>query len=337
MPVLRQDLTTRSWTIIATERAKRPHDFTRDEKANQQLPQFDRDCPFCPGNEHMAPPEVFSIVDKQSGQWKIRVVPNKFPALVRSTSFGEKVRKRNGPYLEMAGEGIHEVVIECPDHSETIATMELNQVELVVKTYRERFLDIDSCASNQLIIIFRNQGERAGTSLLHPHSQIVATPIVPVDIRRRLEEAQRYYDDNGTCVYCDIIDYETSIGERMVQSNDGFVVICPFASIVPFEMWIVPRKHESSFGELGDDEIPLLADVLKGSLHSLHRLLGNPDYNYVVRSAPHYTAGEPHFHWHIQILPRLTKRAGFEIGSGMTINITPPEQAAQSLRQLEEA
>lgn len=337
MPVLRQDLTTRSWTIIATERAKRPHDFTRDQKANQQLPQFDRDCPFCPGNEHMAPPEVFSIVDKQSGQWKIRVVPNKFPALVKSASFGEEVRNRNGPYLEMPGVGIHEVVIESPDHSETIATMELNQVELVVKTYRERFLDIDSCASNQLIIIFRNQGERAGTSLLHPHSQIVATPIVPVDIRRRLEEAQRYYDDNGTCVYCDIIGYETSIGERMVQSNDGFVVICPFASTVPFEMWILPRKHESSFGQLSDDEIPLLADVLKGSLYSLHRLLGNPDYNYVVRSAPHYTAGEPHFHWHIQILPRLTKRAGFEIGSGMTINITPPEQAAQSLRQLEGA
>lgn len=333
MSILRQDITTRSWTIIATERAKRPHDFTKQQN-QQDLPRFDPNCPFCPGNEHMAPPEVFSISDEKDGRWKIRVVPNKFPALVRSKEQLEKPRRRSGPYLEMPGEGIHEVVVECPDHSKTIATMELEEVATIVKTYRQRFLEIDSCSSNQLIIIFRNQGEGAGTSLVHPHSQIVATPIVPVDIRRRLEEAQRYYDDNGSCVYCDIIDYETKVGERIVCSNDGFVVICPFASTVPFEMWILPRRHESSFGLLGDDEILPLAQMLHGSLVRLHRLLGNPDYNYVVRSAPHYTAGEPHFHWYIQILPRLTKTAGFEIGSGMAINVALPEQAACSLREV---
>ncbi len=333
MPVLRQDITTRSWTIIATERAKRPHDFVKNQKEIIGLPKYDPECPFCPGNEHMAPPEVFSIAESD-GRWKIRVVPNKFPALVKSQGCGEKLRRRNGPYIEMPGEGIHEVVIECPDHSRTIATMDLAQVETVVRTYRERFLAIDASATNQMIIIFRNQGEGAGTSLLHPHSQIVATPIVPVDVRRRLEEAQRYYDDNGTCVYCDIIRYEMSAKERMVESNNGFIVICPFASTVPFEMWILPLSHEASFGQLSDDEIPLLAHSLRSSLDRLHRLLGNPDYNYVVRSAPHYTALEPHFHWHIQILPRLTKTAGFEIGSGMTINVTLPEQAASSLREV---
>lgn len=335
MPILRQDITTRSWTIIATERAKRPHDFA-EKRLQEELPKFDPSCPFCPGNEHMAPPEVFSIRDDKDGSWKIRVVPNKFPALVKSDKPAEKPRMRNGPYIEMPGEGMHEVVIECPDHSKTIATMDLEEVATVVKTYRQRFLEIDSCASNQLIIIFRNQGEGAGTSLLHPHSQIVATAIVPVDIRRRLEEAQRYYDDNGSCVYCDIIDYEIKLGERVICSNGAFVAICPFASTVPFEMWILPRRHESSFGLLGDDEIWPLAEMLHVSLVRLHRLLGNPDYNYVVRSAPHYTAGEPHFHWYIQILPRLTKTAGFEIGSGMAINVVLPEQAATSLREVKE-
>jgi len=333
MPILRQDITTRSWTIIATERAKRPHDFVKDQKEVLELPEYDPQCPFCPGNEHIAPPEVFSITGSD-GRWKIRVVPNKFPALVKSQRSGERLRWRNGPYIEMPGEGIHEVVIECPQHSRTIATMDLAQVETVVTTYRERFLTIDSSATNQMIIIFRNQGEGAGTSLLHPHSQIVATPIVPVDVRRRLEEAQRYYDDNGTCVYCDIIRYEMSTKERLVESNHGFVVICPFASTVPFEMWILPIRHEASFGQLSDAEIPLLAHSLRSSLTRLHKLLGNPDYNYVVRSAPHYTAMEPHFHWHIQILPRLTKTAGFEIGSGMAINVTLPEEAASSLREV---
>jgi UDPglucose--hexose-1-phosphate uridylyltransferase len=242
-------------------------------------------------------------------------------------------RRRRGLYLEMDGCGQHEVVIETPDHSKTIATMTDEEVTRVVRTYLDRFLAMDRSDWNQLIIIFRNQGEEAGTSLVHPHSQIIGTPIVPEEIRRRLEEAQRYYDDNGTCVYCDILDAELREEIRLVSSNSGFVALCPFASTVPYELWLLPRRHSSSFGVLTVEEAGLLAKLLRDVLYRLYRLLRNPDYNYVIRSAPHHAAGEPHFHWYLEILPRLTTRAGFEIGSGMNVNIVAPEDAAQQLRE----
>ncbi len=337
MPTLRQDPATRLWSIIATERAKRPDDFVRHDEAAESLPSYDKNCPFCPGNESKTPEPVFSVPDSEAtagGKWAVRVVPNKFPALVRPHDEGDTTRRiRKRMYLEMNGTGEHEVVIETPDHSKTIATLSEDEVAMIVRIYRDRFLALDRFAWNQLIIIFRNQGEGAGTSLLHPHSQIIGTPIVPEEIRRRLEESQRYYDDLGTCVYCDILDYELSEQVRVICSNSGFVALCPFASAVPFEIWILPRRHASSFGVLSDGEIPLLGQMLRDVLQRLYRLLGNPDYNYVIRSAPHHSAGEPHFHWYVEILPRLTTRAGFEIGSGININVVVPEQAAEQLRK----
>ncbi len=335
MPSLRQDIATRTWSIIATERGQRPHDFKKTG-VRPRVESYDAKCPFCPGNESLTPDPVFVVPDRGDPErWAVRVVPNKFPALVVPEAGIERRRKRKGLYLEMCGCGTHEVVIEVPDHSKTIATMTDEEVELIVRTYRDRFLELDKADWNQLIIIFRNQGEGAGTSLVHPHSQIIGTPIVPDEIRRRLEEAQRYFDDNGTCVYCDILDYELKEKERLVCANDGFAVICPFASTVPYEMWILPRNHASSFGELDDDGIGDLAGILRESLLRLYHLLDNPDYNYILRSAPHYSAGEPHFHWYVQVLPRLTKRAGFEIGSGMNINVVVPENAAAELRKVQ--
>jgi UDPglucose--hexose-1-phosphate uridylyltransferase len=342
VPQLRQDLATRRWSIIATERSKRPDDFTGRLCATEPLPSYLSGCPFCPGNEHLTPQPVLVVPDpgrpdpgRPGGAWKIRVVPNKFPALAIPSIGGEaRRRRRQGLYLEMDGCGQHEVVIETPDHSRTVATMTVEEVEAVVRTYRERFLAMDAMDWNQLIIIFRNQGEVAGTSLAHPHSQIVGTPIVPEDIRGRLEEAQRYFDDNGTCVYCDMLGAELAEGARLVSHNAGFVAFCPYASTVPYAMWIVPRRHASSFGVLTDDEAALLAMVLQDSLGRLHRLLANPDYNYVIRSAPHHSAGEPHFHWYLEILPRLTTQAGFEIGSGISINVVVPENAAKQLREI---
>jgi UDPglucose--hexose-1-phosphate uridylyltransferase len=335
LPVIRQDPATRLWSIIATERAKRPHDFGNNGKAIQNIPIYDKDCPFCAGNEAMTPPAVFEVPAPQGGgaSWAIRVVPNKFPALITPEGEGDTARRMSGGlYLEMDGIGEHEVVVEAPDHSKTIATLSEDEVATVVKTYRDRFLELDKSHWNQLIIIFRNQGERAGTSLAHPHSQIIGTPIVPEEIRRRLEESQRYYDDLGTCVYCDILDYELAETTRVICSNSGFVAVCPFASAVPFEVWILPRRHASSFGILDDEEIPLLGRMLRDVLRRLYDLLGNPDYNYVIRSAPHHSAGEPHFHWYVEISPRLTTRAGFEIGSGININVVVPEDAAEQLR-----
>lgn len=361
MPSLRQDAATRIWSIIATERAKRPDDFKRSPDEQQKLPSYDKDCPFCPGNEHMTPEPVYLLTgdeispvesggagrtatDGNSGKssggegtgrspWSVRVVPNKFPALASPEAGSDPRRSLSGMYLEMCGCGAHEVVVEVPDHSKTIATMTDEEVATVVGTYHARFLELDESVWNQFIIIFRNQGEGAGTSLQHPHSQIIGTPVVPEEIRRRLEEAQRYYDDHGTCVYCDVIDHELAEKSRVVCSNSGFVALCPFASTVPYEMWILPRRHASSFGVLSQDEAGLLAALLKNALERLYHLLANPDYNYVIRSAPHHSAGEPHFHWYVEVLPRLTTRAGFEIGSGMNINVVAPEIAADWLRK----
>jgi UDPglucose--hexose-1-phosphate uridylyltransferase len=339
MPQLRQDLATRRWSIIATERSKRPDDFTRRGRAAEPLPAYSPGCPFCPGNEKMTPEPTLVLPDRDRplGAWRLRVVPNKFPALaVPSADCEARRRRRRGLYLEMDGCGQHEVVVETPDHSKTIATMTVEEVEVVVWTYRERFLAMDRMDWNQLIIIFRNQGEVAGTSLAHPHSQIIGTPIVPEDTRSRLEEAQRYYDDNGTCVYCDVVEAELAEGARLVSHNPGFVAFCPYASTAPYAMWIVPRRHASSFGVVTDEEVALLAMILRDCLGRLYGLLANPDYNYVIRSAPHHSAGEPHFHWYLEILPKLSTQAGFEIGSGININVVVPEDAARGLREAAE-
>jgi UDPglucose--hexose-1-phosphate uridylyltransferase len=262
------------------------------------------------------------------------VVPNKFAALSKPTGgTASTARIRKGLYLEMDGIGEHEVVIEVPDHSKTIATMTGDEVSRVVATYKARFLELDRSPWNQQIIIFRNHGEGAGTSLAHPHSQIIGTPIVPEDIRNRLEVAQRYYDDSGTCLYCDVLQAEINAKVRIVASNPGFIALTPFASTVPYNVWIVPRRHASSFGVITDEEADLLGAMLRSVLMRLRALLGNPNYNYVVRSAPHHSAGEPHFHWYLEILPRLATQAGFEIGSGMNINAVVPEDAALQLRE----
>ena len=338
MPKLRQDLATRKWSIIALERGKRPDDFLAGRKPHEPQPTYSPSCPFCKGNEQMAPEPTYVVYDpaqKDKKEWAVRVVPNKYPALICKSPAGEPRRRRQvGLYLEMDGCGQHEVVIESPDHSKTIATMSVEEVSLVVGTYRQRFLTLDRADWNELIIIFRNQGEVAGTSLVHPHSQIIGAPIVPGDIRCRLDEAQRYFDDRGTCVYCDMLEAECAEGVRLVASNPGFVAFCPFASIVPYAMWIMPRRHASSFGVISDEEADLFARILRDVLKRLYALLSNPDYNYVVRSSPHHAAGEPHFHWYLEILPRLTTQAGFEIGSGININVVEPESAAEQLRKI---
>jgi UDPglucose--hexose-1-phosphate uridylyltransferase len=336
VPTLRQDIATRRWTIIATDRAKRPEDFVKQRPAIKKHPSYSPTCPFCAGNESQTPEPVYVVAGEASprGAWDLRVVPNRFPALATPRAGSEPTkRRRTGLHLEMDGCGQHEVVIESPDHSETIATMSLERVTRVIHAYRERFLALDRLDWNELIIIFRNQGEGAGTSLEHPHSQIIGAPVVPQDIRCRLDEAQRYFDDNGTCVYCDMLEAEIEDGARIVCANSGFVSLCPFAASVPYATWILPRRHASSFGVLSDEEAGLLAMILQETLLRMYVLLSNPDYNYVVRTAPHHSAGEPHFHWYVETQPRLTTRAGIEIGSGLNVNIVAPEDAAENLRK----
>lgn len=332
MIVIRQDLPTRDWTIFSTKRAERPKDLKIEGKDRKVREEYVKSCPFCKGNESMTPKEIFSI--KSEKGWEVRVVPNKFPALVpKEVSGGTENRYIKGPYLNMDGIGSHEVIIESPKHNEDLAVMEVGQLEKVILAYRQRFIELSKNESYHLITIFRNHGVRAGTSLAHPHSQIVATPFVPGYVRNKFYESQRYYDNFGRCVYCDMMNYEIKDKERMIYENDNFIAFAPYASIVPYNVMIIGKKHQANFIEISEEDVKSLASILKVVLEKLYYLLDDPDYNYIIDSSPTDKSGERHYHWHLEILPRLTTRAGFEIGSGVYINSILPEDCAKSLRE----
>jgi len=339
MPELRENLATKRWVIISTERAKRPEDFKKGKELPAPRPPYDEKCPFCEGNETAEQQEILAVrgpgTKPGEKEWKLRVVPNKYPALVPAQKGAavEVKRHKSGIYLYMEGTGKHEVIIENPAHNKTIATMTVDEVATVIKAYHDRYLALDWDPAYKLVIIFRNQGAGAGASQLHPHSQIVATAMIPHHIRYALIEAQRYYEELGKCVFCDMIKYELAEKERIVMQNDKFVAFVPYAAMLPYETWILPLKHSTSFADLPPEDINPLAQILHDVLAKLYYGLNNPDYNYCIRSVPHYSACEPYYHWYIQILPRLSTPAGFEIGSGMSINVTLPEESAKFLRE----
>lgn len=264
----------------------------------------------------------------QHPSWQTRVIPNKYPAL---TNDGDTQRLSEGIYVMMAGYGQHEVIVESPDHDCDLATMSLTAVEAIVETYHQRYIDLMRLHQNMLVIMFRNHGERSGASLSHPHSQIIVTGIVPQHIRWQEEEAQRYFDRWGKCVYCDILEFEMQQRQRVVLENSSFLAFVPFAAEVPFEIWIVPKQHQADFGNISEEEKSDFARILQRVLNKLYKKLYDPDYNYVINTAPRYKADEPQLHWYCQIRPRLTTRAGFEIGSGISINPSFPEVDAEFL------
>ncbi len=329
MAELRQNVVTREWVIINPERAKRPDQFAERKAAETPLPMSDPDCPFCVGNEHLTINESFKISD--GGNWRVRVVGNKFPAVENR---GDRVRKTDGIYRSMTAVGFHEVVIEHPLHNMTMALMSDKQVADILMAYRERYREIRWDDRVEAIIIFKNHGETAGTSLVHPHSQLVATPVVPSQIRNRMEEAIRYFDDTGECVCCRTLRDEMSAGERIICENDDFAAFIPYAALSPFHTWIFPRRHSSSFDETTDSEIPGLAKCLRTVLAKLYHGLNNPDFNFSIRSIPTRELHVEYFHWYLTIVPRVTKTAGFEIGSGMYVNSALPEQSAEFLRNI---
>ena len=334
MPELRQDPATKQWVIMAKERAKRPHDFVKPS-APLILPARKADCPFCPGNEHMTPPETMAYRKGGSANgpgWWVRAVPNKFAALVPHGSLSRT--EEDGLFRKMDGVGQHEVIIESPEHNQCIALMEEKQVEEILLAYRERYLALREDPRFKLIIIFKNHGLSAGTSIEHPHSQLVATPIVPLNIRYRFEKAASHFDDDGTCVYCDILREGLRIPTRLILQTRRFVVFHPFASRAPFETWILPKDHQATFSSISMDEAKEFARVLKTVLFKLYRGLNNPAYNYIIHTAPIKDEHEDYFHWHLQILPRLVTPAGFELGTGIFINTALPEETAAFLRDV---
>ena len=324
---IRQNKITKQWVIYSPARKKRPKDFHMPTRKSR-VPAHDSTCPFCQGNEHKLPSATMQITDAK-GEWKTKVVPNKYPAL---TPQGSLERVTRGIYLAIKGYGHHEVVIETPFHNRQPGIMAADEIGFVIETYHRRYVDLMKKGENMMIIIFRNHGLRAGTSLVHPHSQIIATGMVPHHIRWREEEAQHYYDKWGRCIFCDVLAYELNHVQRIVSENDSFAAFVPYAAEVPFEVWIMPKTHKADFGNISDGEKGDLTGILKDTLARYYQKLGDPDYNYVINTSVRYRANEPQLHWYLQVLPRLMTRAGFEIGSGININPSIPEEDAEYLR-----
>jgi UDPglucose--hexose-1-phosphate uridylyltransferase len=328
MPELRLNLITREWVIIATERAKRPSDF-RTYKEKKYIAEHLDSCPFCAGNENKTPPEIMRVPFDNG--WKVRVTQNKFAALNLE---GERLRFNDGLKHSVTGVGRHEVIIESPLHNMNPALMDIKDLADVIKVYRSRFLEMYSDPRVEHVIIFKNHGEHAGTSIEHPHSQIVGTPVIPFQVIGRMYEALRYFDSTGTCLVCSSIKDELADGKRVIIETNHFAAVIPYAALSPFHTWIFPKKHSASFGVISDEEIDDLAYNLKTVLLKYHHGLDNPDYNYVIRSVSPKESGSRHLHWYLSIVPRVTQAAGFELGTGMNINTALPEESAEFLRKI---
>jgi UDPglucose--hexose-1-phosphate uridylyltransferase len=347
MPELRRDPILGRWNIIAAERAARPSDFKHE--APHKKGGF---CPFDPGHEDKTPPEVLAYRDHgqpaNSPGWRVRVVPNKFPALRIE---GHLDKKGVGMYDRMQGIGAHEVIIETPEHRLSPVGLSPEHFTEVIAAYRDRLNDLMGDPRFKFGIVFKNVGEAAGASLEHTHSQLIVTPVVPNIIVRELRGALEYYNFRGRCIFCDILRQEREDGARVVVDDPDYLAFEPFASRFPFETWIIPTRHSSQFERITPHEMRRLADVLLNVLGRLESALEEPPYNYIVHSAPFRAhdaevfrgvLGPPpvmegdgleHYHWHIEIIPRLTKIAGFEWGTGLYINPVPPETGAEYLRQ----
>jgi UDPglucose--hexose-1-phosphate uridylyltransferase len=328
LPELRKDPITGRWVIIATDRAKRPSDFNRQHVHITGL----RFCPFCAGNELRTPPEILAYRTRGGANepgWTLRVISNKFPVLRVEGTINSKA---DGMYDKMNGIGAHEVIIETPEHMQTLGTMPEKRIEDLFWAYRDRVLDLRRDVRLKYVLLFKNHGEAAGQPLEHTHSQLIALPVVPKRVHEEIDGAKRYYEFKERCAYCDIVSHELDDGSRLVLETDHFVAISPYAARFPFETWIVPRLHNSHAEAMSHAEIEDVARVLRSILRRIDTALEEPPYNLVVHSAPVQETASLHYHWHIEVIPKLTHVAGFEWGSGFYINPTPPEESAKFLR-----
>jgi UDPglucose--hexose-1-phosphate uridylyltransferase len=337
MSELRRDPLTGGWVIIAKDRGLRPSDFGSVAAVNRG--GF---CPFCPGNESTTPPEVASYrkdgTSKNSPGWTVRTIPNKYAALHIE---GDLDREGMGVYDKMQGIGAHEVIIETPDHDRGMADFTPEELVRVIRMYRERVNDLRRDSRFRYIQIFKNHGSVAGASLEHSHSQVIALPMTPRWVKQELNCSKEYYDIKERCLLMDIIRQEMREKERAVHENGSFFAFCPYAAKFPFETWIVPKTQQNDFCLIEDKQMKDLAEILLTVLRGLRRGLEDPPYNFIVHSAPskypragYWDTIDEDFLWHIEMIPRLTRIAGFEWGTGCHINPTPPEQSAEFLREM---
>lgn len=327
MPELRRDPILGRWVIIAVERGKRPSDFVAAPKKKKG--GF---CPFCPGNEYTTPKEIAAV--RRDGSkpnepgWTLRVMSNKFPALQME---GILEKRGEGLYDKMNGVGAHEVIVETPDHELTLSTISIEAFEDVLWAYHMRLTELKKDKRFRYVLIFKNEGESAGASLEHPHSQLIALPIVPRTVKDEIAGARRHFENRDRCLFCDIVYQEISAAKRIVHQTDNYIAIVPFAPRSPFETWIMPKEHYSAFSPIGDS-FKELAEIFQRVLRQMDEIFDVPDYNFVLHTSPFKEEENEYYHWHIELMPKLTKVAGFEWGSGFYINPTPPEAAAEFLR-----
>jgi UDPglucose--hexose-1-phosphate uridylyltransferase len=327
MPEYRKDPVTDRWVIISTGRADRP-----DDSLNENDESSNKVCPFCPGNEHHTPEEILAYRAKDtpnnSPGWWLRVIPNKFPALM-----GHLHAKRagEGMYDKINGMGVHEVVIESPVHDDHIGTMDQDRIEEIMWAYRDRTIEIMQEPRIQYILIFKNYRAEAGASQEHPHSQVIAMPIIPKQVQEEIEGAKRYHEYKERCVFCDMIAQEKKDGERVVMESEMFMAILPYASRFPYEICVLPRDHACFFHDIQKNEVSDLAGLLKHTMNLLREELDDPPFNWILHTTPVQEEENAYYHWHLEIIPKMTRAAGFEWGSGFFINPCSPEEAGRNL------
>ncbi len=336
MPEMRRNPITGDWTIIATERAKRPHKQPMVNTGSSDGEDYSPDCFFCYGNEHTTPHEVLAYREKpgtpDSSGWTLRVVTNKFSALNLDDEFC--IDNDNPLKTCCYAHGKAEVVIESPHHSLNTALFPQQQIELLLKAYKQRYITLAREASIRYVTMFKNNGTPAGASLSHPHSQIIATPVVPPVIQAEIDGAGEYYKKNKRCVYCDMVKNELDDKTRIIYENDEFLSFAPYASRSPFETWVMPKFHSDSYHKLTEGQLKSLAEVWKAVLYKIYKGLDNPPYNYFIHTSPTRESTDNFYHWHMELIPKMTIMAGFELGTGMYINIAIPEQSAEFLREI---
>ncbi len=334
---LRFDLSSKDWVVIATGRAKKPETFKKEKRETKGVPQSQ--CPFCDLKKQESPTLIFSNGKKihfKSGNripknWTTIVVPNKYPAF----SPGKVLDKRieGNLYQRMNAVGFHEVVI-TRDHKKQLAQFSIREIKEVIDVYQERYLELMKKKFVNHISIFHNHGREAGASVTHPHSQIITTPLIDIDLKKALLNSKEYRRANKKCVYCLMNDWEKKTKKRIVFENKDFLVLCPFSSKTAFEIIISPKRHFSYFEKITEKEKWQLAEAFKIALHTLHKALNDPAYNFYLHTAPCNGRGNyDYYHWHFTILPKTAIPAGFEIGTRMEISTIEPEKAAEYLRK----
>ncbi|MDD5729639.1 MAG: galactose-1-phosphate uridylyltransferase [Candidatus Omnitrophica bacterium] len=330
MSELRRDPITGRWVIVDTDNPMQPGEYEHESH-----PWRAGSCPFCYGNESQTPPEIVAIRDPSTAPnspgWQLRVVPNKFPALQIE---GDLDRRGIGIYDLSNGIGAHEVIIETPYHNKDLSDLMNNELENLIVMCSQRTLDLLKDKRFKYIMIFKNYGPAAGASMEHPHTQIIALPMVPKNVKEEINGANNYFEYRERCIYCDILRQETQDKERIIIENKHFMAFCPFVSRFPFEIWIVPKKHNSFFCLMSPEEVPTLASIIKEIVSRIKKVFKDPAYNFIIHSSP--LNGEniiDSYHWHIEFIPKLTRVAGFEWGTGFYVVPTPPEMAAKFLKE----